>query len=944
MPTADEVIVEFEARVDKYEADLRRSAATFERVTNAQKSQMQSLERQISGSASKIKSALAGLFAGLSVQEIAKLADAYTRFTNQLKVAGLEGERLAQTQEKLFGVAQQNGVELEAIGTLYSRAAQNQKELGASTQDLIDLTRAVAASLRISGTSTNEASGALLQLGQALGSPRVQAEEFNSLLDTMQPLLREAAKSIDGTGGTLAGLTRKIKDTKGPGVSAVELFRAMTGAMANLEKTASSTTLTISGAFTNLTNAVTKYIGEADRANAGTATVTAAINGLANNLDSLVEAITIVAVAMASRYGAAIGAATLATVAKAAADARATQTAIALTGATFQANRALLGEAAAANLAAESVSRLAVAQGVATRAGGALLAVVGGPVGAAALALGAAIYYVATASTEAEAAAEAYAKGQQRAAEVTGKLAEAADRVASAHGHARVEALALARAEAENVKQKLASARASLALAQAEATRQQAARLSSREPSGSAVGVIARGTRALSNALFPASAKTEGGRRADQIRGEIDGLKKQLAAANAVISAVETPSVAAAGTGAKDGKKNKGGASGPSATEIASRFNDELVSLTSQTLAARQSMARSAEEEAELAGRDVEFARLRTRDSIRTNKDYSDAQKKRLEEQLERLAEEERAAIEFRKSARLEQESQGLADERYRAEQAQLQNQYELANSQAERKQIALAMVDLEYRYQRSLLEAIIASETATEAEKERARVSLGALGAIQEGNKAVAARRNQSPLEAYRDRLPGSPDQINDQVEGFIVDELNAVQDSIASGISKAIGTKDPLITGLINLFIQTQILKPLANALAGSANGGSNFFATAANFVGSLFGGGTPGRAIGGPVAAGRPYKVGENGTELFVPQQSGVIVPSHALKGRSGNTINQTFVLDNRGGITTPELLQYVNDTARKESRNAGGGAFVASQQSTPGTLNKYNQLKG
>ena len=47
MPTADEVIVEFEARVGKYEADLRRSAATFERVTGAQQRQMIALERRI---------------------------------------------------------------------------------------------------------------------------------------------------------------------------------------------------------------------------------------------------------------------------------------------------------------------------------------------------------------------------------------------------------------------------------------------------------------------------------------------------------------------------------------------------------------------------------------------------------------------------------------------------------------------------------------------------------------------------------------------------------------------------------------------------------------------------------------------------------------------------------------------------------------------------------
>ncbi|MDB6004409.1 MAG: hypothetical protein JWR15_1396 [Prosthecobacter sp.] len=37
---------------------------------------------------------------------------------------------------------------------------------------------------------------------------------------------------------------------------------------------------------------------------------------------------------------------------------------------------------------------------------------------------------------------------------------------------------------------------------------------------------------------------------------------------------------------------------------------------------------------------------------------------------------------------------------------------------------------------------------------------------------------------------------------------------------------------------------------------------------------------RAMGGPVRAGRPYLVGEKGPEVIVPQQSGTVVPNHAL----------------------------------------------------------------
>ena len=67
---------------------------------------------------------------------------------------------------------------------------------------------------------------------------------------------------------------------------------------------------------------------------------------------------------------------------------------------------------------------------------------------------------------------------------------------------------------------------------------------------------------------------------------------------------------------------------------------------------------------------------------------------------------------------------------------------------------------------------------------------------------------------------------------------------------------------------------------------------------------------RAEGGPVSAGSPYIVGEQGPELFVPRYSGGIVPNHAMGAAGGQTINmtfngvgmevQSFIKNNRGAL--------------------------------------------
>lgn len=56
----------------------------------------------------------------------------------------------------------------------------------------------------------------------------------------------------------------------------------------------------------------------------------------------------------------------------------------------------------------------------------------------------------------------------------------------------------------------------------------------------------------------------------------------------------------------------------------------------------------------------------------------------------------------------------------------------------------------------------------------------------------------------------------------------------------------------------------------------GGGSFGSSLLNGLGGLIGSllGAPGRAAGGQVSLGRPYVVGENGPELFVPSSSGRI----------------------------------------------------------------------
>ena len=202
---------------------------------------------------------LAGIAAGFSLQEAKQLLDANTRITNALKVAGLEGVKLEKVYSQLFETSQKFSTSFESMANLYSKLSLSQKDLGVSGDQLLQFINSIGAGLRVSGTSAEKASGAMLQLSQALGGGVVRAEEFSSMLDGMPAVMQAAADNIKQAGGSVSKLRDLINDGK---ISSKALFDAINaGAPAMAGKLATATT-TIDGAFTKVGNALIVVAGE----------------------------------------------------------------------------------------------------------------------------------------------------------------------------------------------------------------------------------------------------------------------------------------------------------------------------------------------------------------------------------------------------------------------------------------------------------------------------------------------------------------------------------------------------------------------------------------------------------------------------------------------------------------------------------------------------------
>lgn len=138
--------------------------------------------------------------------------------------------------------------------------------------------------------------------------------------------------------------------------------------------------------------------------------------------------------------------------------------------------------------------------------------------------------------------------------------------------------------------------------------------------------------------------------------------------------------------------------------------------------------------------------------------------------------------------------------------------------------------------------------------------------------------------------------DAVWSSVWNGISDVFTTVWNTITTTIQKAI---DAIVSGIDRLLSALNKVSGPVTSFLGKVGGSiaSGFSSVIATGQAAL----SQHRASGGPVTAGSPYIVGEQGPEAFVPSSNGTIIPNHALSGVGGITINITgnTLLDQSAG---------------------------------------------
>ncbi len=157
-------------------------------------------------------------------------------------------------------------------------------------------------------------------------------------------------------------------------------------------------------------------------------------------------------------------------------------------------------------------------------------------------------------------------------------------------------------------------------------------------------------------------------------------------------------------------------------------------------------------------------------------------------------------------------------------------------------------------------------------------------------GPNATASEKSAAAKQAEIDTLEGlkvAYPQLAGPIQGYI-DKVNSIPTEKHTAFTADDANLQAVVRaahGYLDGLPPVKQITIIATLQNLAASGLAALQASLGSIHG-IFGNG--GKAVGGPVAGGTPYLVGEKGPELFVPKASGTIVPNNKLLSGGGRAV--------------------------------------------------------
>ncbi|EOC2365198.1 phage tail tape measure protein [Escherichia coli] len=312
MATLRELIIKISANSQSFQSEISRASRMgddYYRVmqTGGRQSAAASRETQraLAEVTSQINTAkasalgMAGAFAGaFATGHLISLADEWSSVNARLKQATQSSDDFQASQRELMAISQRTGTAFADNASLFARSASSMREYGYRSEEVLKVTEAISTGLKLSGASSAEASSVITQFSQALAQGVLRGEEFNSVNESGDRVIRALAA---GMGVARKDLKAMADDGK---LTADKVVPALISQLGTLRDEYAAMPDTVSSSATKVENAFMAWVGGANDASGATKTLTGIMNGVANNIDTVATAAgALVAIGVARYFG-----------------------------------------------------------------------------------------------------------------------------------------------------------------------------------------------------------------------------------------------------------------------------------------------------------------------------------------------------------------------------------------------------------------------------------------------------------------------------------------------------------------------------------------------------------------------------------------------------------------------------------------------------------------
>lgn len=234
--------------------DIVKATKRLDALEN-QSGKNEKANKRLSSSYGALKTAIGLLGVGAITKQVIDQINTYTALSNKLKLVTKDSQELASVQKTLFNIAQDTRASLEGTSDLYSRLARSTRDLNLSSGDLASVTQTINQAIAVSGSTAQEASASLFQLGQGLSAGALRGEELNSVMEQTPRLAQAIA---DGLGVSIGELRKMGAEGK---LNAERVIGALQGQADVINGEFLQTEKTVSQALLQIENTALQTFG-----------------------------------------------------------------------------------------------------------------------------------------------------------------------------------------------------------------------------------------------------------------------------------------------------------------------------------------------------------------------------------------------------------------------------------------------------------------------------------------------------------------------------------------------------------------------------------------------------------------------------------------------------------------------------------------------------------